>query len=117
MQRVLDNKHYLFLLLAIIGGGCTFYFAVLGVIEHNGKFDIIAFVNSTWIDNYYAKSLTLDFWTGSIAGTLFIIIEGLRLKMKRFFVYILLTVFVAYAFGFPLFLFMRAVLLKDRNEK
>lgn len=34
MQKIIDNKHYLYLLLTILGGGLTFYFAVLGIIEH-----------------------------------------------------------------------------------
>ena len=41
------------------------------------------FIRSTWTNNNYAKSLSLDFWTGAIAGTFFIILEGYRLKMKR----------------------------------
>jgi hypothetical protein len=61
----------------------TFYYAILGIIDHNGKFDSMEFIRSTWTNNNYAKSLSLDFWTGAIAGTFFIILEGYRLKMKR----------------------------------
>ena len=112
MQRIIDNKHYFYLLLTLLGGGITFYFAVLGIIEHKGKFDSIEFITSTWLNNNYAKSLTLDFWTGAIAGTFFILVEGFRLKMKRIWLYLFLTVFVAFAFGFPLFLFLRELHLK-----
>lgn len=115
MNTISNHKHYFYLLLAIVGGGFTFYFALLGIAEHQGDFDAVAFISSTWIDNYYAKSLSLDFWTGTIAGTFFILVEGFRLKMKRIWVYLLLTVFVAYAFGFPLFLFIRALHLKKIN--
>lgn len=115
MQHILANKHYFYLLLAILGGGFTFYFAVLGILEHEGEFDSIAFITSTWTDNYYAKSLTLDFWTGTIAGTFFILLEGLRLKIKKIWLYLFLTVFVAYAFGFPLFLFIRELQLKRQK--
>lgn len=115
MNKILDNKHYFYLLLAIFGGGFTFYFALLGIIEHQGKFDSIEFITSTWTTNYYAKSLTLDFWTGTIAGTFFILMEGFRLKMKRIWLYLFLTVCVAFAFGFPLFLFMRALQLKGNK--
>ncbi len=116
MQMIKDNKHYFYLLLAIVGGGLTFYFAFLGINEHQGNFNGMEFIKSTWIDNYYAKSLTLDFWTGTIAGTFFILLEGLRLKMKKIWLYLILTVFVAYAFAFPLFLFMRAIHLKEKNK-
>jgi Terpene cyclase DEP1 len=117
MATILNNKHYFYLLLAILGGGLTFYFAVLGIIEHKGDFDSIEFITSTWIDSYYAKSLTFDFWTGTIAGTFFILLEGLRLKIKRIWLYLLLTVFVGYAFGFPLFLFIRELQLRSQYPK
>lgn len=112
MIAILNYKHYFYLLLTILGGGLTFYFAVLGIIEHNGDFDSIEFIKSTWIDNYYAKSLSLDFWTGTITGTFFILMEGLRLKMKRIWLYLFMTVFIAYASGFPLFLFIRELHLR-----
>ncbi len=115
MNKILDNKHYFYLLLAIVGGGFTFYFVIIGIIEHKGNFDSLEFITSTWTNNYYAKSLTFDFWTGTITGTFFILIEGFRLKMKRLWVYLLLTIFIAYAFGFPLFLFMRALQLKGNK--
>lgn len=102
MKWMFNNKHYFYLLLTIFGGGLTFYFAILGIIAHNGEFDSIEFVTSTCTDNYYAKSLTFDLWTGTIAGTFFILLEGLRLKMRRIWLYLLLTVSVAFAFGFPL---------------
>jgi hypothetical protein len=116
MNKIIENKHYFYLLLALVGGGFTFYFVLLGIIENKGKFDSIEFISSTWIDNYYAKSLSLDFWTGTIAGTFFIIMEGFRLKMKRIWLYLILTVFIAYAFGFPLFLFMRALHLRKSKQ-
>ncbi len=115
MNKILNNKHYLYLLLAVIGGGMTFYFAMRGVAENKGHFDSVSFITSTWIDNYYAKSLTLDFWVGTIAGTFFILLEGIRLKMKRLGLYLILTVLVAYAFAFPLFLFAREIQLKKQK--
>jgi hypothetical protein len=48
MNTVLNNKHYFYLLLAILGGGFTFYYAVLGTIEHHGNFDTIEFISSTY---------------------------------------------------------------------
>lgn len=115
MDTISKNKHYFYLLVAILGGGFTFYFVLLGIIEHKGNFDSLEFIRSTWTENYYAKSLTFDFWTGTIAGTFFILIEGLRLKMKRIWLYLFLTVFMAYAFAFPLFLFMRELHLKRQK--
>ena len=115
MKSLLENKHYFYLLLTVLGGGLTFYFVVLGIIEHKGEIDSIEFITSTWTESYYAKSLTFDFWTGAIAGTFFILVEGLRLKMKRIWLYILLTICIAFAFGFPLFLYMRELYLRKQK--
>ena len=98
---------YFYLLLALIAGGWTFYYAMAGVAAHGGDFDVVDFVQSTWTDNLYARSLTLDFWTGAIAGTFFVIVEGLRLRMRRIWIYPVLIILIGFAFGFPLFLFMR----------
>lgn len=115
MTTIINNKHYFYLLLSLVGGGLTFYFVLLGIIDHDGNFNTVEFIKSTWIENYYAKSLTMDFWTGTIAGTFFMLAEGIRLKMKRIWLYLFVTVFIAFAFGFPLFLFMRAQQMKKIN--
>jgi hypothetical protein len=116
MKFIQNNYHYFYLILSLVGGTLTFYYALLGILEHNGAFDSITFIKSTWIENHYAKSITLDFWTGTLAGTFFILVEGIRLKMKKLWIYLLLTFFIGYAFGFPLFLFIRHhYLLKKIN--
>lgn len=109
------SRQYFYLLLAIVGGGFTYYFVMLETIARNGSFDVVEFVKSTWLSNY-AKSLTLDFWTGAIAGTFFMLAEGSRLKMKKIWVYVVLTIFVAFAFGFPFFLFMRERYLQAQKQ-
>jgi len=115
MKTILNNKHYFYLLLALVGGGLAFYFALLGIMEHKGNFNSMEFIKSTWTENQYAKSLSMDFWTGTLAGTFLILVEGIRLKMKRIWMYLLLTVCVAYAFGFPMFLFMRELHLRKQQ--
>jgi hypothetical protein len=116
MDFIKSNHHYFYLLLAILGGGYTYYYMLQGLSANGGNFNIGDFVSSTWTADNYAKSLTLDFWTGAIAGTFFVIFEGIRLKMKRVWLYPLLIVFVAFAFGFPLFLFLRGMHLKKFND-
>jgi hypothetical protein len=103
----MKNAHYLYLILSIVGGGFTFYFVFEGMMQNDGNFDVIAFVKSTWTTNPYAKSLSCDFWTGAIAGTLFILLEGMRIKIKNLYLYLLATVLIGFAFAFPLFLFFR----------
>ncbi|MHA8053985.1 DUF2834 domain-containing protein [Aquirufa sp. OSTEICH-129A] len=100
------NVGHFYLFLSIVGGSITFYFVFLGMQEQNGYFDVSQFVQSTWT-SYYAKSLTFDFWTGTMAGTFFMIVEGLRLQMKKVWLFILFTFLIGYAFAFPLFLFFR----------
>lgn len=107
---------YFYLVLALVGGGVTFYYVLLGTMAHNGKFDLLNFIQSTWIDNYYAKSLTIDFWTGAIAGTLFVILEGIRLKIKRFWFYPIVIILIGFAFGFPLFLYIRHKKITGQNN-
>jgi hypothetical protein len=115
MKTITSRIHYLYLLLAIIGGGFTFYYVMKGTIAHNGHFSIPEFVLSTWTENFYAKSITLDFWTGASAGTIFILIEGIRLKIKRFWIFIICTFLIGFAFAFPLFLFFRQLLINKKN--
>jgi Terpene cyclase DEP1 len=117
MQNLLTKYgQYFYLFLAIIGGGFTFYYAIKGSVIHHGNFSITEFISSTWIDNMYAKSITLDFWTGAIAGTFFMMVEGLRLKIKRLWLYILFTFLIAFAFAFPLFLFVRHNAINKKNR-
>ena len=113
MNLIKKNLHLLYLFLSIFGGAFTFYFALQGIIQNQGHFDSIAFIKSTWTENYYAKSITLDFWTGTISGTLLMLIEGIRIKLKKLWLYLFLTVFIGFAFGFPLFLFVRHRMLQN----
>lgn len=52
-------------------------------------------------------SLASDFWVGSAAALISMVIEGRRLQMQRLWVYVVLTFVIARAFSFPLFLFVR----------
>lgn len=98
---------YFYLLLAIVGGGFTFYYIIVGLEQNQWNFSTLNLIAATWTNDPYAKSITLDFWTSAIAGTFFVLIEGLRLKMKYVFLYIALIIGIGFAFGFPLFLFLR----------
>ncbi len=116
MLAKISLKALFYLFLSLVGGAWTYYYAVKGVMANQGHFNVLDFVQSTWTDNFYARSLTLDFWTGTLAGTFFILVEGMKLKMKRIWLYLLLTVLIAYAFGFPLFLFMRELHLDKQKQ-
>ncbi|MCU1447798.1 DUF2834 domain-containing protein [Cryobacterium sp.] len=53
------------------------------------------------------SSLTTDLLVAFIAGSILILVEARRLRMKAGWAYVLLGLFVAFAFAFPLFLAMR----------
>ncbi|MBI1838386.1 MAG: DUF2834 domain-containing protein [Flavobacteriia bacterium] len=110
--RIKKYSYLFYLILSLLGGFYAFYYSILGIIYHQGNFNSLEFIQSTWINNYYAKSITFDFWTGVIAGTFFILKEGIRLEIKRVWLFILMTFFIGFAFGFPLFLFYRELKLK-----
>lgn len=52
-------------------------------------------------------SLGVDLLVVAIAGSILIVLEARRLRMKRAWLYIALSVITAFAFTFPLFLAMR----------
>ncbi len=103
----MKHVHYLYLLASIVGGGMTAYYVFVGIHEHQGYFDVMAFIQSTWTTDAYARSLSCDFWTAATMGTLFMIVEGTRIKIKYLYLYVLATFLIAFAFAFPLFLFNR----------
>lgn len=103
----MKNVHYVYLLLSIVGGGFTSYYIFVGMRAENWNFDVLSFMQSTWTMNPYSRSITCDFWTGATAGSIFMLAEGLRIKLKYLYVYVMATFLVGFAFAFPLFLFVR----------
>jgi hypothetical protein len=57
--------------------------------------------------NAMLGSLAADFWVGSLASLIWMIVEGRRLQMARIWIYFVLTFVIAWAFALPLFLYMR----------
>lgn len=92
----------IYLFLAVLGFVIPVYFNFLA--------DWTSTENPWWkpIFEYpVMSSFTADLMIGASAATLFIVSEGRRLKMKRIWLYVLLTFTVAFAFSLPLFLFIR----------
>ena len=102
-------KQILYLGLSIIGLIIPWYYNFQFM--NNTGAGLLSFPLSDFIRdgfaNSAASSLTTDLLIGASAATLFIIIEGRRLRMKYWWVYLILTNLIAFAFAFPLFLFMR----------
>lgn len=96
----------LYLLLAVAGIALTWTFNMQFVAESGGSFDIGKFLADS-SSNAASKSLTWDLGIACVAGLVWIFVEMRRLRMRFFWIYVVLTFGVAYAFAFPLFLFMR----------
>lgn len=59
--------------------------------------------------NYAAASFMNDLFLLGIAGSVFMVVEGRRLHIRYYWVYILLSGLTAISFTFPLFLIARQI--------
>ena len=107
----------LYLLLAIAGIVLTWYYNLQFISESGGSFDVTDFI-AQGANNAASKSLSWDLTIACIAGLCWIYYESKRLEMGYFWVYIILAFGIAYAFAFPLFLFIRQGKLEaiERNQ-
>jgi len=96
----------LFALLALIGAAVTWYFNIRFILDTGGSFNLAVFLQEGF-SNPAAASLTSDVAIAAIAFLLWLPFEARRLKMRFWWAYALLTVCIAFAFAFPLFLLMR----------
>ncbi len=104
----------LFAILAIVGLVWTQYH-LIAFLEWNAgeaslatllKFDWVAFFSSGFV-NPGAAFLTVDAIIGGTAFLCWMIPEARKLGIRHWWIYILLTLGVAFAVGFPFFLLMR----------
>lgn len=107
----------LYLLLAIAGIVLTWYYNLQFISESGGSFKLSEFI-AQGASNAASKSLTWDLTIACIAGLCWIYFESKRLELGYFWVYIILAFGIAYAFAFPLFLFVRQGKLEaiERNK-
>ena len=90
-----------YFVIAGLGLIITAVFNVQGTVQGLGNPLAIWFANAT------ASSLAVDLLIVASAASIFIIIEGKRLEMKRPWLYVAVSFAKAVAFAFPLFLAMR----------
>ncbi|WP_329903464.1 DUF2834 domain-containing protein [Porphyromonas pogonae] len=95
----------LYLLLAVLGLS-AFVLVNIGIREYGG-FNVKDFVSSTWINDWYARSISADFIVVALTAIAFMIIEGMRVRMKYIWLFVIMSFLIAIAFAFPLFLFFR----------
>jgi hypothetical protein len=106
----------LYLLLAIIGLVMTWYYNLQFIEESGGSFDIAEFM-AAGATNAASQSLGWDLAIACIAGLLWIFLESKRLGMRFFWIYIILAFSIAYAFAFPLYLFVRQGKLESMQNQ
>lgn len=96
----------IYLLLAIVGLVMTWYYNLQFIQASGGSFDVAEFV-AAGANNPASQSLSWDLAIACMAGLIWIFFESRRLGLRFFWVYIILAFTIAYAFAFPLFLFVR----------
>ena len=90
-----------YLSVAAIGLVGTAYFNITGFTSGGGNFF------AAWFANPAVSSLSVDLLATASAASIFIIIEGRRLRMRLPWLYVLGSFVPAVASVFPLFLAMR----------
>lgn len=97
----------IYLILSVIGLVVPVYFNFIA--------DWTSAENPWWkpiVDFPVMSSFTADLFICAAAAMIFMWVEGRRINMKNLWVYMVLSMIVAIAFAFPLFLFMRERQLK-----
>lgn len=109
MRRHWDLISVAYLLLAIVGLVGTWYFNVQAILAGSDFF-------SDWSSTPAVSSATTDLLIVATVASIFIFLEGRRLNMKYWWLYILGSFITAIAFTFPLFLANRHRKLKALSE-
>jgi len=101
MKRALPGAFWVYLAVALLGLLGTAWFNVTGFGQPGpGLID-------SWFANPSTSSLTIDLMAAATGASIFIVIEGRRLRMRLWWLYIAISFVTAVGFTFPLFLAMR----------
>jgi Terpene cyclase DEP1 len=101
-----------FILLAIAGAVLTARFNTQFA-SARGGFNLGEYVKAGYA-NSASTSFTIDITIAAIAGVIFMIADGRRLRMRSTIPLVIATVVLAFAFSFPLFLALRELKLARR---
>ncbi len=101
MTRDWTPLAFVYLLLAVGGLIGTWWFNALAVVQ------MVDFVGDLITSGPAVSSITVDLLIAAIAGSVFIIVEARRLRMRFGWLYVVASGLTAFAFTFPLFLAMR----------
>lgn len=101
MTRHLTPLAIAYLVIAVVGLVGTWWFNALAIVQMND------FVTDLVTSGPAVSSITVDHLVGAIAGSVFILVEARRLRMRFGWLYVVGSALTAFAFTFPLFLAMR----------
>ena len=101
MTRDWTPLAFVYLLLAVAGLIGTWTFNVLAVVQ------MADFIGDLMTSGPAVSSITVDLLVAAVAGSVFIIVEARRLRMRFGWLYVVGAGLTAFAFTFPLFLAMR----------
>lgn len=103
-------------LCAIVGLVIPWYYNLKYMVIEGQAFTVQAFVASGFT-NTLASSLSSDFFIGSTAVMVWMMVEARRIDMRFRWGYLVLTFGVAFAFACPLFLMVRELKLRTMVEQ
>ncbi|WP_236967322.1 DUF2834 domain-containing protein [Microbacterium aurantiacum] len=101
MTRHLTPLAIAYLVIAIVGLVGTWWFNALAIVQMND------FVTDLVTSGPAVSSITVDLLVVAVAGSVFILVEARRLRMRFGWLYVVGSALTAFAFTFPLFLAMR----------
>jgi hypothetical protein len=107
-------RQVIYLLLAVAGFVLTTYYLLQFIKVTEGEISFVNFMKFDWarffkdgFENPAASFITVDVITGAIAYLVWMVPEARSLKMRHWWIYIVLVFAVSFAFSFPVFLLMR----------
>lgn len=101
MTRHLTPLAIAYLVIAVVGLVGTWWFNALAIVQMND------FVTDLITSGPAVSSITVDLLVVAVAGSVFILVEARRLRMRFAWLYVVGSALTAFAFTFPLFLAMR----------
>lgn len=101
----MSKRQVIYLMLAVAGLLLTGYHNIMFA-QETGSFSVSTFIDGVFA-NHASSSIGWDITIACIAFVTWMLHEAKRIGMKHVWVYVLLTVTVAFAFAAPLFLYMR----------
>lgn len=108
---------WIYLLLALVGAGLTWQANLAFIAESSSAgFELQRFISDA-SSNPASQSLSRDLLIGATAVSLWMSVEGPRLKIRFWWLGIVLSFSVAFACGAPFFLFLRERQLLAMEEQ